>query len=102
MISEEIKKNLDEMYSDLKRLADEEIAAYELRTRYENEWARLVDAEFLSGGSFEDARQRVRSTPRGKELDALLTTAYLAENRARYSYDLAAYGLRIQLLLAGE
>lgn len=102
MISAEAQKTLEEMHLELKRLADEEIAAFELKNRYDHEWSALCDAEFLNGGSSEDARMRVRATPRGKELDALLTVAYMTEMRTRYNYDLAAYGFRIQLLLVGE
>ncbi len=102
MISEEMEKALNAQFDDLKRAGDAVIEAFQNKLRYEGEWSALMDAEYVSVGTADDARSRVRISARGKELDSLLTIANIAERRASFNYALVESRLRIQLLLAGE
>lgn len=102
MISEEMEKTLNAQYDDLKRASDAVIEAFQTKLRYESEWSALMDAEYISVGTVDDAKCRVRISARGKELDSLLTIANIAERRASFNYALVESRLRIQLLVAGE
>ena len=102
MISEQMEKALNAQFDDLKRASDAVIEAFQTKLRYESEWSALMDAEYISVGQVDDAKSRVRISARGKELDALLTIANIAERRASFNYALVESRLRIQLLVAGE
>lgn len=102
MISDEMARALDAQFDDLKRAGDAVIEAFQTRLRYESEWSALMDAEYISVGTVDDAKSRARISARGKELNSLLTIANIAERRASFDYALVESRLRIQLLLAGE